>query len=95
VPPRRVPSTFGSLDDEFLRLWPRDDRTSLASLIAAVAVGVAIRVALAFAANGKSWSDSAVIALRAPAAAASAAHHSLVSRAVEAPEYHQKERWPS
>jgi hypothetical protein len=40
-------------------------RASLASLIAAIAVGVAIRIALAFAADGKSWSDSAVIALMA------------------------------
>jgi hypothetical protein len=45
--------------------WPRYDRASLASLVAAIAVGVAIRVALAFAADGKSWSDSAVIALMA------------------------------
>ncbi len=44
---------------------PRIRRASLASLIAAIAVGVAIRIALAFAANGKSWSDSAVIALMA------------------------------
>lgn len=43
----------------------RGNRASLVSLIAAIAVGIAIRVALAFAANGKSWSDSAVIALMA------------------------------
>ncbi len=43
----------------------RGHRASLASLIAAIVVGVAIRIALSFAANGKSWSDSAVIALMA------------------------------
>jgi hypothetical protein len=41
------------------------DRASLASLLAAIAIGVAIRIALAFAADGKSWSDNAVIALMA------------------------------
>jgi hypothetical protein len=48
-----------------LPTWLRADRASLASLVAAIAVGVAIRIALSFAANGKSWSDSAVIALMA------------------------------
>jgi hypothetical protein len=43
----------------------RSDRVSLASLLAAITVGVAIRVALTFAADGKSWSDNAVIALMA------------------------------
>jgi hypothetical protein len=43
----------------------RADRASLASLLAAIAVGAAIRIALAFAADGKSWSDNAVIALMA------------------------------
>ncbi len=40
-------------------------RRSLISLVAAIVAGVAIRIALAFAADGKSWSDNAVIALMA------------------------------
>ncbi|MET0152107.1 MAG: discoidin domain-containing protein [Candidatus Binatia bacterium] len=43
----------------------RADRASLASLIGAIALGLAIRIALAFAADGKSWSDNAIIALMA------------------------------
>ncbi len=43
----------------------RADWAFLASLPAAILVGVAIRVALAFTANGKAWSDNAVIALMA------------------------------
>jgi 4-amino-4-deoxy-L-arabinose transferase-like glycosyltransferase len=45
--------------------WLGTDRAWIASLVAAIAVGVGIRIALSFAANGKSWSDSAVIALMA------------------------------
>ncbi len=43
----------------------RTDWASVVSLVAAITVGVAIRIALSFTANGKSWSDSAVIALMA------------------------------
>jgi hypothetical protein len=42
-----------------------EERRYVLSLAAAIAVGVAIRVWLAFAAEGKSWSDSAIIALMA------------------------------
>src|SRR6478672_6767030 len=41
-------------------LKPRPHYAFLLSLPAAITVGVAIRVALAFAANGKSWSDNAI-----------------------------------
>ena len=43
----------------------RAARASRASLIGAIAVGLAIRIALAFTADGKSWSDNAIIALMA------------------------------
>jgi len=43
----------------------REERRYVASLVAAIAAGVAIRIWLAFAAEGKSWSDSAIIALMA------------------------------
>jgi F5/8 type C domain-containing protein/dolichyl-phosphate-mannose-protein mannosyltransferase len=43
----------------------REERRYVASLVAAMAAGVAIRIWLAFAAEGKSWSDSAIIALMA------------------------------
>ncbi|HSD11307.1 MAG TPA: discoidin domain-containing protein [Candidatus Binatia bacterium] len=42
-----------------------EERRYVASLVAAIAAGVAIRIWLAFAAEGKSWSDSAIIALMA------------------------------
>ena len=43
----------------------QSERRALIVLAAAIVVGVAIRVVLAFAAEGKSWSDSAIIALMA------------------------------
>jgi F5/8 type C domain/Dolichyl-phosphate-mannose-protein mannosyltransferase len=43
----------------------REERRYVVSLAAAIAAGVAIRIWLAFAAEGKSWSDSAIIALMA------------------------------
>jgi hypothetical protein len=46
-------------------LKPRSDYAFLLSLPAAITVGVAIRIALSFAANGKSWSDNAIVALMA------------------------------
>jgi hypothetical protein len=41
------------------------ERRYVVSLVVSIAAGVAIRVYLAFAAQGKSWSDSAIIALMA------------------------------
>jgi F5/8 type C domain/Dolichyl-phosphate-mannose-protein mannosyltransferase len=43
----------------------RDERPYVAALVAATVAGVAIRIWLAFAAEGKSWSDMATIALMA------------------------------
>ncbi len=48
-----------------LRAAWAEDRPFLVAWAASVVVGVAIRIALAFAADGKSWSDSAIIALMA------------------------------
>ncbi|MBI2963756.1 MAG: discoidin domain-containing protein, partial [Deltaproteobacteria bacterium] len=43
----------------------REERRYLTALAASIAVGLALRIWLAFAADGKSWSDSATIALMA------------------------------
>src|SRR5439155_17896732 len=48
-----------------IRQIVREERRYVASLAAAIVAGVAIRVWLAFAAEGKSWTDSAIIALMA------------------------------
>jgi hypothetical protein len=43
----------------------REERRHVVSLLAAIACGITIRIWLAFAAEAKSWSDSAIIALMA------------------------------